>query len=105
MEETGELKPKVEEEEKKEDEIIASNVELEEDTVDKDFGCVKGNDDMHNQRKKMRRYEEAVVDLVVLEMSEMDGTSLTVMDVWSDGDMYNISNLFSKHMGLDLHMV
>lgn len=83
MEETGELKPKVEEE-KKEDEIIASDVELEGDTVDKDPGCVKGNDDMHKQRKKMRRSEGAVVVL------EMDGTSLTVIDVWSDGDMYNI---------------
>ncbi|KAF3520180.1 hypothetical protein DY000_02061014 [Brassica cretica] len=50
------------------------------DTVDKDPGCVKGNNDMHKQRKKMRRSEGAVVVL------EMDGTSLTVIDVWSDGD-------------------
>ncbi|KAF3568261.1 hypothetical protein DY000_02012978 [Brassica cretica] len=55
---------------------------LEGDTVDKDPGCVKGNDDMHKQRKKMRRSEGAVVVL------EMDGTSLTVIDVWSDGDMF-----------------
>lgn len=48
MEEIGELKFKVEEEEKKEDEIIVFNVEFEEDIVDKDFGCVKGNDDMYN---------------------------------------------------------